>query len=405
MHQININTSQVIPDYPTVYKWALSLLSFLYVFVSFGLSGISSVSRIGLYSAVVMVFLLSPIFMKLKIPAWVSLVLFFYSYLTIPAFVREMTNFNQLGTMITVLLGTISIGLALHNKIITHKVIVYGALIAAGINIVAVYMGIDVASIIGTGRSSGLIGNPNELAINMCLAAFMVWLIPSLFRWPIKSFAIYIAFYGMYVSGSRKGLILAVLLLFLISMDYMIKLSLAKLIPFIIFAVTILIISSTFIVQMANYYSIDIVAVERTLKDVRGEGESISDRKFLINKGYELWKDSLLFGYGFSQFANLSGVGVYAHNNYIELAVTGGGIGLMLFYSLHLIIFQNAFKKTIAFRIRLIIIIFAILLIDAAYVSFYSKTNLCMLVFLLTVSSDSGKYINNNKKVLNNELF
>jgi len=108
----------------------------------------------------------------------------------------------------------------------------------------------------------------------------------------------------------------------------------------------------------------------------------------LIEIGLKLWEKSPIFGYGFDQFASLSHIGTYAHNNYIELAVSGGIIALILFYSLHFTILRNAMKQPYAYRLRLMIFLAALVVIDTAVVSFYDKGVMCMLGVLLAVSSE-----------------
>lgn len=372
-----------------MYKGIISFLAFTYVVASFGLSGVSGISRIGLYSAVILFLVIITSINKLKIPNWIILICFFYTYLAVPAIARENTSFDILGTMIVAWIGAISIGLLLYNKMLSYKVIVYGALMAAAINICAISLGLDAAAIIEKGRSSGLTGNPNSLSMYLGIVAFMVWLLPERFSWPIRLFAVFIAIYGMYVSGSRKGLLLATALLFLVLANFLIKLSKPKLIMFISVIVASLAISYTLIPEITNKHKTDIVAIDRIYDDLSGQNKSISGRIFLINTGYKLWKESPLFGLGFSQFSNLSGFGAYAHNNYIELAVSGGIIGMILFYSIHFIILRNALKQPIAFRLRLMIFVFTILLTDIAAVTFYDKASLCTLLCLLTLSSDT----------------
>jgi O-antigen ligase len=383
------STSQLPDTYNKFYRWLLSFIALVYVVASFGLTGLPGISRLALYCAVIMLFLIAPIFLKLKIPVWLTLVIFFYSYLAIPAFARELTNFNQLGTLISVLIGSISIGLAIHNKLINYKIIVYGSLIAAVINVFAIHMGIDTSHGIGQSRSAGLTGNANSLALLMLFTAYMVWLIPERFNWPIKIVAIYVALYGVVVSGSRKGLILAVILLAIIFMKHLMKLKLPQLLFFIAILATSLIASASMITDLVNKHGRDIVAVDRAFEAAEGKNRSFNSRMLMITTGFELWKDSPIFGHGFSQFRIASGYGSYAHNNYVELAVAGGCISLILFYSLHFIILKNALKQPAALRFSLITFVFAILLIDFAYVSFYSKSNLCILVFLFAIIRES----------------
>lgn len=373
--------------FSAIYIWLTTGFSLVYIVVAFGLSGISGVSRLSLYSAVLLFLFISIKSKNIKIPLWLFVILFFYVYIALPAFSLEKIPFERIGTLLVVLVGTISIGIALQNNILSYNVVAYGAMIAAIINIVAVYFGIDTAPKADVGRYSGFMANPNALSIRMAFAAFLIWIYPERFNWATKLFGLFIAGYGMYISGSRKGLLLAAALFILVFIDHVIKISKTKFILYFTFTITLGIALSGFITEVAIKFSTNIIAIDRVLKAFAGKDTSYIDRLSLIDVGLKLWKDSPLFGHGFDQFAMLSGFGAYAHNNYVELAVSGGVIAITLFYSLHLIIIRNAIKLPFAFGMRLIICLAAILLMDTALVSFYDKAVMCMLGVLLAISS------------------
>ena len=56
------------------------------------------------------------------------------------------------------------------------------------------------------------------------------------------------------------------------------------------------------------------------------------NREMFRQKGLELIFQRPLFGYGLSSFAHVSGYGVYSHDNFIEIGVGSGVIGLILYY-------------------------------------------------------------------------
>ena len=377
--------------YPKFYVWMISGISIVYVIVSFGLSGIPGVSRLALYSAALLSILLIFYVGKLKLPLWSLIFLLFYTYIALPAFALKEIPYDKLGTLIVVFIGTLSIGMSMHNNILSYKVVAYGAIIAAIINIVAVHYGIDTAPRADVGRYSGFMANPNALSMRLAFAAFLIWLLPERFNWPLRLFGIFLVAYGMYISGSRKGIVLAAALLILVFMNHIIKLSKTKLI---LYATVIIVSGIAFygvITEFAVKYGTNIVAIDRTFKALSGQDKSFKDRLSLIKVGFKLWRESPIFGHGFDQFAILSRFGGYAHNNYIELAVSGGLIALLLFYSLHIIILRNAMKQSFAFGLRLMIFMAAIILMDTAVVSFYDKAVMCMLGALLAVSSKQHK--------------
>lgn len=60
---------------------------------------------------------------------------------------------------------------------------------------------------------------------------------------------------------------------------------------------------------------------------------STSDRSGMILAGIRLWSRRPVLGWGAGTFASVSGFGMYAHNNYIELLSNLGISGLGVFYS------------------------------------------------------------------------
>ncbi len=373
---------------PKFLQWSIAAATFSYVVVAFGFKGVPGVSRLALYSAAFLC-LLIPLrsLSGIRLPLWIAPILLFYSYLALPALAYEGTSFDKLGAMIVVLVGTLSIGVALQNQFVSYKVVAYGAVVAAILNVVAVQLGIDTTPIGEIGRSSGLMGNPNSLTMSMAFAAFLVWIFPERFNVMVRFSAIFLGGYGVFVSGSRKGLILLAALFLVVGVDQVFKLGKVKMVVIVPFVLAGLIVFNGYLYTAAKNYGGNVVSVQRLQKGLSGKDRSYNDRAHLIEAGIKLWKESPLIGHGFSQFSRLSGYGSYAHNNYIEVAVSGGIIGLLLFYSIHVIILFKALKTQNPLRLRLIILLLTIGIIDMAFVSFYDKATMCMLVTLMAVSS------------------
>jgi O-antigen ligase len=390
MGELQIDKAEPASEYSPFYVWMISGAALVYVIVAFGLNGIPGLSRLALCSAVFLLLLLIIGIGKLKLPYWLLTLSFFYVYLAMPAFALKQIPFDRLSTMATILIGTVSIGLALKNKILPYKIITYGTIIAAVINILAVHAGVEMSSqdAGSIGRYSGLLANANALAVSMALAAFLIWLFPERFNWQIKAFGIFLALYGLYVTGSMKGVLMAGMLFALVFMNQILKMSKVTLVACIAMIAALMIALYGVLPEIAARYGTQIVVIDRIQTALSGHNASFNVRLSMINFGLQLWKEAPVFGYGLNQYAILSNTGTYAHNNYIELAVSGGLIALMLFYSLHITILRNAMKQSYAFRVRLLVILAALFLIDTAAVSFLDKGIMCMLGVLLAVSSE-----------------
>ena len=70
---------------------------------------------------------------------------------------------------------------------------------------------------------------------------------------------------------------------------------------------------------------------------------STLERLALIDTGVDLWEKSPIWGYGINTFTVLSGFGIYAHNNYIEIAVGLGGLGVIVWYSIYLYLIRCSY--------------------------------------------------------------
>jgi len=375
--------------YPAVYEWLVASTSLVYVITVFGLNGVPDVSMLGFFSAVFLFLLLFLYIGKLQLPSWTLIILSFYFYMILPAFGLETPPIEKISMLTTAFIGALSIGLALQNKILSYNILAFGAIIAAVINIVAVHAGVDMSPLAEKAqRYSGLMGNANALSMSMAFAALLIWLFPERFNLPVRMLGISIAFYGMYVSASRKGALMVAALLLLVFLKHVITLSKAKIILYITMITTSMLAFYEVLKEIFVQYSTKILVVDRLMDTFTGQEVSFNTRVSLIDTGWELWEKAPLFGYGFDQFSSLAGTSSYAHNNYIELAVSGGIIALMLFYSLHFTILHNAIKQADELRLRLLILVAAILVIDTATVSFYDKSVMCMLGIFLAVSSE-----------------
>jgi O-antigen ligase len=73
--------------------------------------------------------------------------------------------------------------------------------------------------------------------------------------------------------------------------------------------------------------------------------ESVMIRSNMIKFGVEAIKEKPFVGYGLGAYNFISGYNSYAHNNYIEIGVSLGLIGLLIYYSMHVCIFLIGLKR------------------------------------------------------------
>jgi len=114
---------------------------------------------------------------------------------------------------------------------------------------------------------------------------------------------------------------------------------------------------------------------ERTVTVFDNSDPSASMRKQMIEDGVEMWKEYPLLGIGLDQYRVISVYGTYSHNNYVELLVNLGLIGLLLYYSIHLFILFSCLKNAMKSFIKIwsFASIALILMWDMALVSYNLK--------------------------------
>lgn len=107
-------------------------------------------------------------------------------------------------------------------------------------------------------------------------------------------------------------------------------------------------------------------------------------RNELIQIGLKLFVEKPLWGWGVGNYAFVSGMGVYSHNNYIELLSTVGLLGFLLYYSIHLkLLYQLLISRLKGYNIMFASLWIGILLSDFAAPS-YSSLSIHILIALAT---------------------
>lgn len=270
-------------------------------------------------------------------------------------------------------------------------------MISVFVNIIGILMGIDMTPDEYRGlrldRMSGFIGNSNTLSINFSLAALAIWLfIPN--NWIIKFVSITTACYGVYISGSRKGVILIGSLLLLISKKYSECFSKIGRTVFMITTGSVIIIIYKYYENINQLLIENVLAFRRISMMFESKADlSILQREWLFNKGIEIWQSSPLFGEGLGQFAYISGFGAFSHNNYIELLVAGGLVAFILYYSIYMYLLYYGFKNGRNWFFYGLLIVGTMLIIDIVAVSFYDRATMLFIALIIATISDRQQYM------------
>jgi len=122
--------------------------------------------------------------------------------------------------------------------------------------------------------------------------------------------------------------------------------------------------------------------------DIGADG-SVRQRLWMIQRGLELWSDSPVIGHGMTAFSHAadadhifaSRIGGYAHNNYIEILVATGLLGLLIYVSIYIywlaklyILRHSLTRRELFAPYTITIAVVAITIVsDVARVSHYEK--------------------------------
>ncbi len=366
----------------------INILCFSYVLTAIGLVGIPGYSRLALFFGLLLsiVVLLGVLQRRLRVGQWIILPLVFYTYAIALAF-ESPGGWGDLGPLFTVWVGSAAVGIAVQNGA-SKKFIIYAGAVAILSSFIANLYGFEAfneystmeTGLFLTGRASGLMGNPNYLAIAAGTFAFLSL---ALLKGHTKLKMVLSAscFYAVILSASRKGLaglMILVVLILLYPLFYMPKFRKKYVVALTVVAIGLAIFGVGWIVS----YGVNLDAIERTLAISRGE-RSFEYRIDYIKMGWDLFLANPVLGYGLDSFRVVSGTGQYSHNNFIELLVNGGLIFFLLFYAHYFVIIKNAWALLAPKRYWVFGFSVFLLAQDMAMISYQSRAIVLALILLL----------------------
>jgi len=226
------------------------------------------------------------------------------------------------------------------------------------------------------GRFKGIAANGNELAVITLIALFFY---TYLF---FRKKTLYVYYYPVLVigfliilaSGSRKGLVFGVLLLFfLMSYRFFFLRDWRKLSTYLKISTLIVVVSVFF--PFFNGQVNHMIAFERVVSMfdymIYGEGDlSVKWRLSFVDNGLSVFYDNIFFGVGLDNFKFFN-FGYYAHNNYVELLADLGLIGFFFYYIIYIFLFFKSIKRPYsAFFVFYLIMMLGL---DFGLVSYYER--------------------------------
>src|SRR5690554_2410489 len=241
------------------------------------------------------------------------------------------------------------------------------------------------------GRFSGILGNPNALAILLIYSLFLSLYILNYTKNLINItnigqficiLNIILCFYTIFMTQSRKGIVFGLMLLII---SFLLKFSTKKFFPYLIIGVLILGFLPFLLPNVDKNFEGGLSRLESAYNITNSAAmvdNSTALRLYFIEEGWKDFKESPILGHGINSFRYY--YGLYSHNNYIELLFGTGLVGFLIYYSIHL----NVFKRLLSnWKKNIFIIFFVIilLLMDVGYVSYESKLNMLIFITLFLI--------------------
>lgn len=242
---------------------------------------------------------------------------------------------SGVGLVIDVAAATL-LWLALQNGVRLRDV---GVAAAIGASVQAL-VALNQYFTVGMARSEGLTGNANSLAIQLSATAFLLLLANRGERWA-QVLALALIVTATLTSGSRK-LVFAWLSYSLVMFQALgVRLRRSSLTR------ALLLISLPLLAFVFVSFGDRLIAPFQEIEMVQRiqgtfQGRETNKRTNLMEDALERWWERPVVGYGIDQYRYLSPYATYSHNNFTELLTNFGVIGLILFYTVHIVLFARA---------------------------------------------------------------
>lgn len=253
-------------------------------------------------------------------------------------------------------------------------------------------------------RIRGIFGNPNVLAItgSLGLLAFFTHLTAVARLWEkLLDIPLVIALHtAVFASGSRKGILG---LVFVWGVGLLLRHS--RKVTTVVILVVLAAGFTGFVVAPSSIKFATIRSLQRlgtTFVQSQTTATidfSTAERARFVEEGLSLMAESPFFGHGMDTFRVLSGEGTYAHNNYVDLGVGVGLLGVLLFYAFPLTLLYRLIKLRCSFSPRDasgtafgISSLILILILDMGAVTYMAKLVSIIPILLAGVVDDNRQF-------------
>lgn len=252
------------------------------------------------------------------------------------------------------------------------------------------------------------IGDINSTFIGQIAGIALFFSVMIYWKQKRKMSIIYFVFFtfAIVISGTRKMLIMVPITMFLITFILEEnKKSLKKIVKALI-AVVVVYLSYLIIINIPIFYNsigYRLANVIDFFKEGSTDEASLNTRMRLIEKGKMAYEQRKIFGWGLDNFRYvINNGGYYAHNNFIEILVSGGLIGFIIYYLKYLYILITLFitraKKIDVNKTYIngfIILILTLIILEYWQVTYFYR--LFMTPFIIVLSVCKLESVKNKK--------
>lgn len=227
------------------------------------------------------------------------------------------------------------------NKCIIY--FIYSGFIAS----IYIYKNSDFSNII---RFGSQLGNVNSIGMNVGVSVIFCFhtIVNQKKYYNLFIFIIMVPI--VLLTGSRKALLFVFINIILI-MYLKNRKKLSCMVKFIVLSIIITIIIGFLIFYIPYFYKIIGVRIENLfsfLFDGGTKENSMNMRAYMAKFGFDLFKENPFLGYGINNYRILfnenCGLSTYSHNNFIELMIGTGILGVLVYYLIHIVVLKDLLK-------------------------------------------------------------
>lgn len=253
-----------------------------------------------------------------------------------------------------------------------------------------------------------LFGNANIMAVMMMIAVlYTLWLLvfgKSNIAWKVVLvFCAIIDYYGMFLSGGRKYILVPLLFLYILLLFKRDKKGRKHIIMSTVIVAAIAIGVYLLIMKVPLFYEIIGSRMESFFSFMEGDYESADGsskiRAQMIEMGLKKWPESPLWGHGFDSFKyynqEVTGRFYYSHNNFVEMLYNVGLIGFVAYYWIYVKYLLASFRKkdtvSIANRAFVIAAVLSMLIYEYGAINYTSTVTIIMFYIAELMLQSSKK--------------